>query len=872
MRIKSFLIKSFLLAWLFLLLLSLGAFGARVALAAGPYTAAADLYAPVNGTLVPGFGRPVQTAFGQRSEVIVPDAAASFAAGGSFTVEGRVRLTAPGASQVTLIDHGTGDTGSYQLFTDTAAVYFDVQTASGRVRASVYFGNLADGNWHSFAGVFVSGTRCTVYCDSLSSTTATTYTYAPGTAAGTWIGKGTATDATNIYQGVAAASFAEVAFSGVAQYPAAARKLATSRFFNDRAGQVAIYHFDGNLLDSSTNADFTSIGGGGPTGPAPQIVTALWGQGHLPYWYRVYNVLTDPHLPAHLIADGDGATPTDNLPNYASIATWVNTHGGGVLYFPSGKYYFSTTTTAGIALPSGVYLEGDGHDPVTDLDLTTLTFNSAGIADARGVTLTNCTGCGLYNIALQYLGPTETGQPPNTDGTNVGQNLKVFGIVSGVLLSRVHWLMGAGQEINFYGNGSPTQYHTNVAVEDSRFESASNYAAFNWNWISGLEIARCRFFYKESYFFVNSDLSVTLSGVSLYRTGGKPVAYAVGGTNDLHTVDGGGFELSFCKDLLMDACSCETLGTLYRSNNDGGCLSTQFGGATYFGDTGTATSYAGGILTDTAKSWSQNWDPRSRLMVTSGRALGAVRPILSHTANTLTVASMSPGLAPGDTYVVVVLAGEDITVQNCAFVNNPIGPYISQGNSNVKVINNTIINCQGISLDAYDLPNQHGPVFGCDVHGNYVSDPNNERYSYVGEFAIREVAGHGGVTLLYGNKVYGNRIVAHTPGIEIGIEPFIGVTGDGVYALAQGAYADPASIADVLPGRTNGVGPIPAAASATGPATGPQVAAAAQPGAYNLGNMPTTRAAAAAIIKTVGYVVYRGRTYYNAADLPAEFN
>lgn len=514
-------------------------------------------------------------------------------------------------------------------------------------------------------------------------------------------------------------------------------------------------------------------------GAAPALSCA-WAADIKPLWGHVYNARTDRRLPLHPVGNG----VQDDLPALSADIIWINRHGGGVLFLPAGAYKLDNTR-ATLEMLSNTVLEGEG------MDRTVLTYGD-GDGTGAGLAWHDVNLAGIYNLGLRSMTAPEAA--PYDINRCEFPTLAYNARPQRMFWKSVRWEIGSNRYMVIDG---ATQFD----IEDCLFDgTAANHGVFSFSNCTDFLFTRNYVHYKGGRPVFGGGRAVVIRDSQFVRDGDL---------SHVPKLESGGPDISYCAGLLFTGNLVTTRGACDYTQNWGEALLAQDDSgaplvAQNFGDTGVLTSAAGVTLTDTAKQWGASWVVNSPLYVaiTSGAALGQMRAVVSHTANVLTLASpwsASATPAPGDQYCVTSWVLKDAKITKNTFWNNPYPVEIGSGGVNITIADNTLVNSEGIYLEAVNYGVRQFPLWNTITTGNKISNPNGLRCSYICIFAITTdrpiLPKHANLT--WHNTVTGNTLVPHPAGARPTHSPD-GTGRDGIFLRAAGWGADPRTIGDTI--------------------------------------------------------------------------
>lgn len=468
-----------------------------------------------------------------------------------------------------------------------------------------------------------------------------------------------------------------------------------------------------------------------------------------------YNVETDVRLSLHAVGDGI----TDDLPAIQAAATYAHTHGGGVVYLPSGTYYLDNTSTS-LTIDSQTVLKGNGPGN------TTLTYGkNAGSDMNNAVIFPNVSQVGLLNLSFQNLN-TRTTRNGSTDNSNLSATP-----TSEVFFKNISWQMGGYTE-------PILGYYDKFLIADSTLSTTSK---------------------EYSPLYIRSN-DTTIKGNTLFSGIGREIIHGANLVieNNTLTVDGnannpfvgetGGLELSYSSNVAVRGNTIQVTGTTNHSVNDLEMILTQ-SAEIRLSILGTPSSASSSSLSDTTKDWSSNtsFDPNPVLSypyrndidnivaIISGTGMGQWRSITAHDLHSITLGrpwDVIPDTTSG--YEITRWTADRMSIINNTIINGSEGVDLYSGANDTVVANNTITNSGGIGL--YGLEHHHVSVSQTDptyeehylgwnnlITNNTVTNTNGlvAAKIWINLEEWEGVNARGNVLL--SNEIRNNSLIAHTP-------------------------------------------------------------------------------------------------------------
>ena len=107
-----------------------------------------------------------------------------------------------------------------------------------------------------------------------------------------------------------------------------------------------------------------------------------------------------------------------------------------------------------------------------------------------------------------------------------------------------------------------------------------------------------------------------------------------------------------------------------------------------------------------------------------------------------------------------------VIIAHNVLINNPKGIEFYEGAVDCKILDNTLVDSDGITLRALDDGRVHYPITNNEVSGNRISNPAGRRLSHVTLWAVRQASPT--VPLAASNAVRDNAVVPHVgrPGVQ----------------------------------------------------------------------------------------------------------
>lgn len=493
----------------------------------------------------------------------------------------------------------------------------------------------------------------------------------------------------------------------------------------------------------------------------PFGLKAAWGT-EFTFAQNIYNVRTDSRLP--IKAKGDGIT--DDRKALQQAIDIAHRQGGGVIYFPEGKYRLEIPTGSGLVMHSNIVLKGDGPgksiiqygfgtpppypDPIGKGGWSDTTTEGVAILWPLGTTLT-----GLYNLEVDNV--NTSGKWRHSMKTMVPPVLKP----------------GAGGSKFFAANcrfnfsvawGLSWGYVDRMVIRDCFFDSK---ATITWPWLwhcngstnfsvrnNTIRYAAGRFGFNESYNGIIENNDITRLG-------------------DLQNPKGetGGFNIDFARDIVMMDNRMDVEGREIEYHNQGETILSQGGNPDQM-SMGIVTKATATTITDATKSWKPiitgRLDASDALCIVDGKGAGQWRRIVKNDATTITVEE--PWTVVPDKsshYVVICWSAEDWLVKDNVLEGNNRGIWFYCGNTDVAIVGNKLTNSEGIYLRADQRRNMGLGRFNLSwntlVADNKVINTNGLRPAFVcNTLALVSPDSLHGIGAL-GIEIRRNFVQAHVP-------------------------------------------------------------------------------------------------------------
>jgi hypothetical protein len=426
----------------------------------------------------------------------------------------------------------------------------------------------------------------------------------------------------------------------------------------------------------------------------PFVLKAAWGT-EFSFYKNEYNLREDPRL--KLKAKGDGIT--DDRKAIQQAIDLASSSGGGVIYFPEGKYKLDIPSGSGLTMKSRVVLKGDGYGksfiqygfgsppPYPD------PIGKGGWPDAstEGVAILwplNTTLTGLYQLCLQNVNTSglwrhslKTMPPPEK---KPGASGSKFFAANCRFDFAVAWGLSWG-------------YIDRMIITDCVFDSE---ARVTWPWLwhcpgtTNFAVRNNHVRYAAGRFGFNDSFNGIIENNHITRLG------------DLMNPKGesGGLNIDYAKDIVVLKNRFNVEGKTIPDLNQGETILSQGGnpGQMAAGQVSTATA---NTLTDLSRQWKQIRTPSlassDAVAIIHGKGMGQWRYLKSNTGNTLSLNSPWE-VVPDHTsrYSVMHWSAEDWLVKDNILEDNNRGIWFYCGSTDVAISGNVLKNSEGIYIRA----------------------------------------------------------------------------------------------------------------------------------------------------------------------------
>ncbi|MCD0490332.1 hypothetical protein LPB86_18995 [Pedobacter sp. MC2016-14] len=443
---------------------------------------------------------------------------------------------------------------------------------------------------------------------------------------------------------------------------------------------------------------------------------------------NLYNVKTDPRLV--LKAKGDGET--DDRKAIQEAVDLASKNGGGVVYFPAGKYKLEIPSGSGIVMKSKVVLKGEGLDktyiqygfgtpppypnPIGKDGWPNATTEGVAILWPLETTLT-----GLYDLCLQNV---------NTSGIwrhslkNLAPAVKKPGAAgSKYFAARCRFDFAVAWGLSW-------GYVDRVLITDCIFDSK---AQVTWPWLwhcngstnfvvrnNRVHYAAGRFGFNDSYNGIVENNHITrIANLANYKG------------------ETGGFNIDYAQDVVVLGNRLDVEGGKIENHNQGETILSQGCNAEQM-DVGKVSSATATSITDTSKHWArirmESLGSADHIAIIEGKGTGQWRRLLSNTANTVKI-EKAWDVVPDQTshYSIMRWSAEDWLVKDNILEDNNRGIWFYCGATDLAIVNNKLANSEGIYLrsDQRLMMGRYNLSWDVSINDNEVINTNGFRPAFV---------------------------------------------------------------------------------------------------------------------------------------------
>lgn len=478
---------------------------------------------------------------------------------------------------------------------------------------------------------------------------------------------------------------------------------------------------------------------------------------------NIYNVKTDPRLA--LKAKGDGET--DDRKAIQDAVDLASKNGGGVVYFPAGKYKLDIPSGSGIIMKSKVVLKGDGLEktfiqygfgtpppypnPIGKDGWPNATTEGVAILWPLKTTLT-----GLYGLCLQNVNTSgiwrhslKTLAPPVKEPGASGS--KYFAANCRFDFA-VAWGLSWG-------------YIDRMMITDCIFDSKSQ---VTWPWLwhcngsTNFVVRNNRVRYAAGRFGFNDSYNGIIENNHITRLGDLPN----------YKGETGGFNIDYAQDIVVKGNRLDVEGKKIENHNQGETILSQGGNPDQM-SVGAVTSANATSITDESKKWGLIRTPSlssaDHIAIIDGRGTGQWRRIISNTENSVQIEKVWD-VIPDKTshYAIMRWSAEDWLVKDNILEDNNRGIWFYCGSTDLAVVDNKLTNSEGIYIRADQrlALNRYNLSWNVLVADNKVINTNGLRPAFICNIVALgtkpdSLFGTGCI----GIEIRRNFVQAHTPNV-----------------------------------------------------------------------------------------------------------
>ncbi|MCD0490343.1 glycoside hydrolase family 55 protein [Pedobacter sp. MC2016-14] len=505
---------------------------------------------------------------------------------------------------------------------------------------------------------------------------------------------------------------------------------------------------------------------------------------------NVYNVKTDPRLKQK--ATGNGGTNDRNAIQEAIDKASIN---GGVVYLPSGTYKLFYSTGSGITMRSRVVLKGDGPDQTKIIYGYGAAFSTERVKAPYGWTLGwpdsraegmamvwpgGITTSGLLDLSMQNV--NEYG-----DFVHNIKNMPEGG--SKLMMKNCSFDFNTGWGLAMV---NVDQLLITGCTFKSITQSVRNINAPTRTWPWDLKNSHHIIFKNNKHFYTAG------------RFGANGCHHAIFENNFFlrdgdHQAEGetGGLSLDYTADVVIQANTFDVSGAPIKSRNQGETILSQ-GGNAHQQNVGTITSATSTSITDKKKEFqdltdrvSTDWQyavhpTNYAIVIVSGKGAGQWRTATGNNDTTITIDKAWDVIPePGSRYVVTQWSAYQMLIKNNILKGNNRGIWFYSGLCEVDIIDNKLINSEGIYIRADQrlLTNRYNLTRNGLIKGNQIIDTDGRRPAYINIWLTQSKAENLIGIGASGMEVRNNFLQANLPNVTSG---FVKTEGYINYAYDSG--------------------------------------------------------------------------------------
>lgn len=492
----------------------------------------------------------------------------------------------------------------------------------------------------------------------------------------------------------------------------------------------------------------------------PFGVKAAWGT-EFSFAGNVYNVKTDKRLSLKAVGDGQ----TDDRKAIQQAIDHAAADGGGVVYFPEGKYRLDIPSGSGLIMKSKVVLKGEGMektfiqygfgtpppypDPIGKDGWPNATTEGVAILWPLKTTLTGLYGLCLQNVNTSGIWRHSLKTMPPVIKQPGGSGSKYFAIKCRFDFA-VAWGLSWG-------------YIDRFAVTDCVFDSK---ARITWPWLwhcngsTNFIVRNNRVYYAAGRFGFNDSYNGIIENNHITRLG------------DLQNPKGesGGFNIDYAQDIVVMGNRMDVQGKEIEYHNQGETILSQ-GGNPEQQATGVVTSATATSVTDDTRKWGMIKTPSlmssDAIAIIEGKGAGQWRSIVKNNATTVFI-DKAWDQVPDKTshYAIMRWSADDWLVKDNILEGNNRGIWFYCGSSDVAIVGNRLTNSEGIYLRADQrlLTGRYNLTWNTLVANNQVINRNGLRPAFICNTSVLgtrpdTLFGTGSI----GVEIRNNYVEAHEP-------------------------------------------------------------------------------------------------------------
>lgn len=490
---------------------------------------------------------------------------------------------------------------------------------------------------------------------------------------------------------------------------------------------------------------------------------------------NIYNVKTDIRLKQKAV--GNGHTNDREAIQEAIDKASVN---GGVVYLPAGTYQLIYKSGSGLVMRSRVVLKGDGPDKTRITYGYGAAFSTERIKAPYGWTLGwpdsraegmamvwpgGITTSGLIDLSLQNINESGSFVHSIKDMPEGGSKLVMkncsFDLNTGwgLAMVNVNQLLISGCVFK-----SITQDVRNI-----------NAPTRTWPWdlknSSNLIFKNNKHFYTAGRFGANGCHHAIFENNSFLRDGD-------------HQAEGetGGLSLDYTADVVIQANTFDVSGAAIKSRNQGETILSQ-GGNAHQQTVGTVTHATSTSITDKKREFqdltdriSTDWQyavhpTNYTIVLVSGTGAGQWRTATGNNDTTITIDKAWDVIPEaGSRYVITQWSAQQMLIKNNVLKDNNRGIWFYSGFSDVGIIDNKLINSEGIYIrsDQRLLTNRYNLTWNGLIQGNEIIDTDGKRPAYINIWLTQSKAENLIGTGTLGIEIRKNRLQASLPNVTSG--------------------------------------------------------------------------------------------------------